>query len=831
MGFLRDVRHSIRSLARRPLLTAAAIASLALGIGVNSAIFSVFDRLVLSKLPVPAPDQIVILSSPGRKPGSTTAGDSGTSDQVFSYPLFRDLERLSTTRLSRIAAHRDFAANLSHDGATARREGLLVSGGYFRVLQLAPALGRLITDEDDRTPGASPVVVLTHRYWSTEFKANPAVIGRALIVNGVPLTIVGVAPEGFAGTTTMDVPDIFVPLAMTPQVRPGPLTRRDHWLYLFARLQPATEKAQAEAELRGPFTALIRDVEFPVMRSGLRDSERAPFLNRRLRLQSGAHGRQQHPEEARLMTGMLFAVTGLVLLIACANVANLLIARVTDRSGELAIRLSLGASAAGLVRLLVLEALMLGLSGALAGLIVARGTASLLLGFLPAEDVTALMFQLNSRVLLFTGLLGVVSGLLFGVVPALHAIRSRTVRPGNTRSSTSRATTRVRSGLATAQVALATALLATAALFATSLGNLTHVELGLNRDGVVTFRLSPYLNGYSPERATAFFGRAADALRAMPGVTAVSAATIPVLADEGWNQNVTVDGAVDVDTARTTVSTTRTDIDYLHTLGIPLLAGREFTRHDDATAPPVAIVNRAFTRQFNLGDNAVGRRFRFGAGNITTPEIEIIGVAGDAKYSNVRDAAPAQLYLPYRQSEAGPLTFYVRVTGDIRSVLAAIPGTIARLDSHLPVERLQTLDTQIQENLVRDRLLATLAASLAMLAALLAGLGLYAVLAGVVAQRLREIGIRVAVGATPRDVRRWLGRQLAWMALAGSAVGIIGALGLGQLGRALLYDVNGASPALLGGAALAMIVVAIVAAAIPTQRAMRVRPVVALRAE
>jgi predicted permease len=828
---LQDLRHALRALRRRPLLTLAAVVSLALGIGVNSAIFSVFDRLVLSKLPVPAPDRIVVLRSPGRKPGSTSSGDSGMSDQVFSYPLFRDLERLSTTRLSRIAAHRDFAANISHDGATARREGLLVSGSYFRVLQLAPALGRLITADDDRALGVSPVVVLTHRYWSTEFGGNPAVIGRPLVINGVPLTIVGVAPEGFAGTTTMDVPDVFVPLAMTAQLRPNPLTRRDHWLYLFARLQPGADKTQAEAELRGPFTALIRDVEFPVMRSGLRDNERAPFLNRQLLLASGAHGRQQHPEESLLVTGMLFAVTGLVLLIACANVANLLIARVTDRAGELAIRLSLGASAAGLVRLLVLEALMLGLAGALAGLVVARATATLILGFLPTADVAALMFQMNGRMLLFTGLLGVISGVLFGVFPAQHAIRSRTVRPGNTGASASRTTTRLRSGLATAQVALATALLATAALFATSLANLTHVELGLQRDGVITFRLSPYLNGYSAARMTEFFDRTADALRAMPGVTAVSAATIPVLADEGWNQNVTVDGAADVDTARTTVSTTRTDIDYLRALGIPLLAGREFTLHDNAMAPSVAIVNRAFTRQFNLGDNAVGRRFRFGAGNVTTPEIEIIGVAGDAKYSNVRDAAPSQLYLPYRQSEVGPLTFYVRVTGDIRSALAAIPGTIARLDPNLPVEHLQTLDAQIQENLVRDRLLATLASSLAMLAALLAGLGLYAVLAGVVAQRLREIGIRVAVGAAPRDVRRWLGGQLAWMTLAGSAAGVIGALGLGRLGRALLYDVNGASPALLGGAAVAMIGVAAVAAAIPTHRAMRVRPVVALRAE
>jgi predicted permease len=830
MGFLfRDVRHAVRSLRRRPLLTAAAVISLALGIGVNSAIFSAFDHLVLRKLPVPSPEQIVILRSPGRKPGSTTAGDSGGNDQVFSYPLFRDLQQVKTSRLSPIAAHRDFAANISHDGQTSRREGLLVSGSYFPVLRITPALGRLLAETDDRAPGAHPVAVLTHRYWSTEFGSDPRVIGRPLTVNGEPLTIVGVANDGFTGTTTMDVPDIFVPIAMAERLRARGVTRRDHWLYLFARLAPGATPAQAEAELRVPFTTLIRGPEFSEMRRSLRDDEREPFLARQLLLESGAHGRQQSPEQVRLMMAMLFSVTGLVLLIACANVANLLMARVTDRAGELSIRLSLGASASGLIRLLVIESLVLGLSGAIGGLAVGRVTAGLLLGMLPADDITALQFQMNSRMLLFTGLLGAATGLLFGVAPAIHGLRSRALKQG-TQASASRGTTRFRTGLATAQIALATALLATAALFATSLANITRVELGLQREGVITFRLSPQLAGYTADRARALFEATADRLRNTPGVTAVTAATIPVLAGEGWRQRVSLVGADGSEIAAGDVSTSRTDADYLHTLGIPLLAGREFTRRDDATAPLVAIVNRAFAKRFGLGDQAVGRRIRFGSGDRAT-DIGIVGIAGDAKYSNVRDDAPPQLLLPYRQAPIGPLTFYVRAIGDLRPVIAAIPETVARLDRTIPVEQLRTLDAQVWENVTRDRLLATLSSSVAALASLLAGVGLYAVLAYMVGQRLREFGIRMAVGAGPRDVARLVATQVVAMAATGSVIGVVAALGLARLGRSMLYGLDPTAVAPLGAAAAAMVVVAIAAAAVPARRAMRVEPTTALRVD
>ncbi len=820
-------------------MATVAVLSLALGIGVNTAIFSVFERLLLRRLPVPAAGQIVNVTSPGPKPGSRSTSDSGRVDAVFSYPLFRDLEQLEVGGLS-LAGHRDISMNLAFKGQTSEAEGLLVSGDYFSALGVTPALGRVLGPEDDRVPGAHAVVVLSHNYWTTRFGADPGVIGETLVVNGGPMTIVGVAHEDFAGTTTMDRPQVFVPLMMAQQAFRDPAwnamtARNNHWLYIFGRLDEGVTREQAQALLKVPFTSLIRDVEFPALRSGMGDRDREEFLQRQLLMEDGSRGRNAGRGEAQAILLLMFAITGFVLAIACANVANLLLARVADRTAEISVRLSIGASTARLLRLLLVEACVLGVLGSVGALVVSRITLNALVAMMPAEDGATFAFQINTSVLLFTVALGLVTAVLFGLFPALHGVRTGIaagIHAQSTRTSGSRSAKRFRASLATAQIALATALLATAGLFVVSLVNLARSELGIQREGLVTFRLSPYLNGYSPERALALFERVEDELRGIPGVVAVTSSTMSVLASDSWNNNVTVEGFDAGQDGNTTVSVTRTSLDYFRTLGIPMLAGREFTRADGPDAPKVAIVNEAFARKFNLGSQVIGKRLAMGAGGNRPLDIQIVALVRDAKYSEVREPAPPQLAMPYRQDRVGPLTFYARTSSaDTRALVSAIPSLIARLDANLPIANLRTMDDQIWDNTARDRVLSTLSTAFAVLATVLAAIGLYAVLAYGVAQRLREFGIRIALGAKGADVRRLVLGHVTRIALIGSAVGAALAFGMGRLAGAMLIGVDGYDASVIASAAMLAVIVALLAGALPARRASAVNPIEALRAD
>jgi putative ABC transport system permease protein len=841
-----DLIYALRSLKRRPLVTSVAILSLALGIGVNAAIFSVFDRLLLQRLPVPAPGEVVNVASPGPRPGSRSTSDAGDIDEIFSYPLFRDIEGLVGDALQ-IAAHRDFRVNLAYRGQTSDAEGVLVSGHYFPALQLRPALGRLLGAEDDRVPGAHPVVVLSHSYWSTRFGSDPSVIDDTLIVNGEPMTIVGVAPEGFSGNTTLDRPQVFVPLAMAERAFRDPqwngmTARNNHWLYLFARLRSDLSRDQAEALISVPFTALIKDVEYPAVRSGIgSDRERELFQLRRLLLRDGSHGRDANREETRVILLLMFTITGFVLAIACANVANLLLARVADRSAEMSVRLSLGASSSRLIRLLLVESVVLGVLGAAGALIVARMTLSGLAATMPAEDMTMLAFEIDSTVLSFALVVGMATSVVFGLFPAVHGVRSAVgagLQASSTRMAVSRAANRFRASLATSQVALATALLATAGLFVVSLVNLARTELGIQREGLVTFRLSPYLNGYTRERAQALFDRVEEDLEGVPGVVSVTTSTVPLLANSNWQNNITVEGFDAGPDADTVVAVARVGFDYFRTMGIPMLAGREFTRTDSEGAPRVAVVNEAFGRKFNLGTNVIGKRLAMGRGNDKPLDIEIVGLVRDAKYSDAREPAPPQLVMSYRQPDApdrqanvGPLTFYVRTTSDSGALLAGIPPLIKRHDANLPVVNLRSMDDQIWDNTTPQRVLGTLSSSFAGVAIVLAAIGLYAVLSYGVAQRLREIGIRMALGAQPRDVRSLVLTQVVRMTVIGGVVGAALAFGLGRLGEALFFGVRGYDAAVVGGAVLLVGMVAAAAGALPIRRATSVNPIQALRSE
>jgi predicted permease len=822
-----------RTLFKTPFVTIVAIASLALGIGANAAIFSLFNQMLLRPLPVPEPVRLVNIGSPGPRQGSASCGNAGDCDSVFTYPMFRDLERAQTV-FTGLAAHVLFGANLSFAGQTLSGEGELVSGSYFPVLGVQPALGRLLGPQDDQTVGESHVVVLAHAYWQTRFAASPAVLDAKMIVNGQPLTIVGVAPRGFTGTTLGSKPAVFVPITLRGLMQPnfkGFEDRRSYWAYLFARLKPGVSIEQARAAINVPYRALINDVDAPLQK--MSEQTLARFKAKQITLEDGSRGQSTVAGQAKGPLTLLLGVTALVLLIACANIANLLVVRAAARAGEMAIRLSLGASRWQLVAQLLTESCVLALLGGAASLFVAYWTLQVIGSMLPPEAATTIALELDLPLLIFAGALTIGTGLLFGLFPALHstrpdlvsALKGQAGQPSGTRTAA-----RFRASLATTQIALSMALLVSAGLFTKSLMNVSRVDLGLNIDNVVTFAVSPNLSGYRPERAQALFERLEQELAALPGVTSVSSSLVRLLSGSNWGSSVSVEGfKVEPDTDAN-ANYNEIGSGYFRTLGIPMLAGRDFTVADAASAPKVAIVNEAFARKFNLGRDAVGKRMNSGrSGNLDT---EIVGLVQNAKYSEVKAEIPPLFFRPYRQDpEVGAINFYVRVAGQSASVLSAIPKVVAGLDANLPVERLQSLPQQVRENVFLDRFISVLSAAFAVLATLLAAVGLYGVLAYTVTQRTREIGLRIALGATPSRVRGMILRQVGRMTLIGGTIGLLAASGLGRLAESLLYQLKGSDPVVLVGSAVALTLVALAAGFVPAQRAARVDPMRALRYE
>ncbi|MBX6363871.1 MAG: ABC transporter permease [Gemmatimonadetes bacterium] len=829
-----NLRLALRTLFKAPFVTAIAILSLALGIGANAAIFSLFEEMLLRALPVQEPERLVNLGAPGPKPGSQSCSQAGSCDAVFSYPMFRDLERAQTV-FTGIAAHRAFAANLAFRNQTLSAEGMLVSGSYFPVLGVRPALGRLLGPADDQAIGANFVAVLSHSFWTTRLGADPGVLNETIVVNGHPLTIVGVAPAGFQGTTLGTQPSVFVPITMRGLMSPGFddfENRRSYWAYLFARLKPGVSLTQADAALNGLYRSIINDVEAPLQK-GMSDATMKRFRAKRITLEPGARGQSSIHREAKAPLVLLFSITGVVLLIACANIANLLLARGAGRAQEMAVRLSLGASRRQVVTQLLVESCLLAALGGAASLLVARWTLALIASLLPADAVGTLHLGLRMPVVLFAAALSIGTGVLFGLFPAIHSTRPDIVSAlkANARQpSGNRAAARFRTSLVTAQIALSMALLVSAGLFIRSLVNVSRVDLGLRIDNVVAFRLSPELNGYAPARSHTFFQRVEEALRATPGVTAVSAALVPILSGSNWGTDVAVQGFRSGPDIDSNARLNEVSAGYFRAFGVPLLAGREFTPADALGRPKVAIVNEAFAKKFNLGRDAVGKWMSMGrSGEL---DMEIVGLVQNAKYSDVKEEVPPLFFVPWAQdSTIGAMTFYVRTALPPERLLKTIPRVIAGLDPNLPVEDLKTLPQQVRENVFLDRMISTLSAAFAALATLLAAVGLYGVLAYTVAQRTREFGVRMALGADSRRVRALVLRHVARMVAVGGAVGIAAALGIGRAARSLLFGLSGQDPVALGAAAVLLALVAAGAGYIPALRASRVQPAQALRYE
>ncbi len=833
---MRALKLAIRSLRRTPFVTGIAVLSLALGIGANAGIYSLMDAMLLRSLPVVEPDRLVNIEVPGPNPGSQSCGQAGGCDMVLSYPMLRDLEAFESPSLAGLAGHVPFGANLAFEGRTTNGRGAQVTGSYFPLLGVRPALGRLFDESDDLEIGGHPVAVLSHDYWQNQLGGDPGVLNSSIIINGTAMTVVGVAAEGFRGTVLGATPDVFVPMTMRGVMSSwfdGFESRRWYWAYAFARLAPGASREQAEQELSAYYNGIIREVEVP-LQGAMTEARMEEFRNKRIILSDGFRGQSNTHHEVETPLRLLLGITGLVLLIACANIANLLLARGAARNTEIAVRGSLGATRSDLLRQLILESLVLASASGAAGLGVGWATIQMLQRFVPPEVREGIDLGLNPSVLAFTALVALTTGLLFGLYPALHATRTdlaTLIRAGSGKDSGARTASRFRSVLVTAQIALSVALLVSAGLFARSLANVWSEDLGLDTNQVVQFAIAPSLNGYAGAESQALFDEAEAQLAAIPGVSAVATAMVPVLSGDSWGNDVSVEGfewepGVDANSRYNEVGP-----GFFSMLGIALLAGREFTPADGPDAPPVAVINEAFARKFGLDPRtAVGRRMARGSGNDSELDIEIVGVVRDAKYADVKDEVPPVFTLPRAQNDGiVALNFYVRVGRDPAPVIAEIRTRMAALDGNLPLENLRMLDDQIRETVVVDRLIGSLSASFAILATLLAAVGLYGVLSFAVTQRTREIGIRMALGAGGGSVQGLVLRQVLVMTVLGVVVGLVVAWFGAGLAESLLFGVEGTDPLVFVLTPGVIAAVAFLAGWLPARRASRIDPMVALR--
>ena len=829
----QDLHYAVRMLRKSPGFTLVAVITLALGIGANTAIFSMTDQVLLRLLPVKNPRELVVLRSPGPKRGHTrTDGDEAAS---FSYPLYKELRDQGQV-FSGLLASFDAPLSVSFQGQTERASGQLVSGNYFEVLGVSPVVGRTFTQDDDRVPGGHPLAVLSYGYWKRRFASDPGVLNQQLLINGNLMTVVGVTRAGFSGVQVGETPDIFIPITMKAQITPhwdGLNDRLDHWLAIIGRLKPGVSRQQAQAAMTGILRASLQE---EVKLSTYSDEQRKVFLGRAMILDEGAAGRPILQNNAGGPLLALAGMVGLVLLIACTNVANLLLARGAFRQREFAVRLALGAGRWRLVRQLLSESLLLALLGGALGLAIASATLGLLVRTLNAsQGIEGLSEQLDYRVLGFSLLLTLLTGVVFGLLPALQSTRpelAETLKDQSAKASSGHAQVRVRKALVVGQVALTLLLLLGAGLFARTLYNLSRVDLGLSPDRVITFSVAPALSGYTPERTTTLVEDLRRGIVALPGVQSVSGATVAVLANEDEGSNLTVEGFQTAPDEELHVLNNKIAPNYFLTFGIPLVAGREFTERDNAAGPPVAIINETLAHKAFAGRNAIGGRIAYGAGKKAQSQMEVVGVVKDSKHQNVRDAVVPFVYTPYTQlATLGRFTFYVRTVQAPGTLATALRAEVQRQAPHVPVFDLKTLDAQIQESLYAEQLLAGLSFCFGLLAALLSAVGIFGLMAYTVTQRTREIGIRMALGARQADVSWMILREVGRMAVLGVLLGLPAALLLGHLAESLLYGVHATDLPVIASALVLVSAIALAAGYFPARTASRTDPLVALRYE
>jgi predicted permease len=827
------IRLAVRGLFRSPLFATVAILSLALGIGANTAIFTLIDQLLLRKLPVKSPDQLVMLYQEGAHNGSNMG------QRMHSYPIYQEYQKRAEP-LAEVLCRRLANTSVTIDNQTERLEAEMVSGNFFSMLGVQAAVGRVFNSaEDDQVYQGHPVVVLSYDYWVRRFARDAAVVGKKILVNNYPMTIVGVSAAGFAGIDPARSPQIRVPILMKPVVVPewpwlymdDPRTR---WVQVFARLKPGWTVESAQAPLQGLFTQLrAQEMTLP----GAKDwsaYSREQFMKGQLKVESAAMGYSGLRNDFSTALVVLMCMVGLVLLIACANVANLLIARGFMRQREIAVRLSLGASRSQLVRQLLAESLVLSAAGGVLGLAIAVVLTRGLLALVPAPQGQPLLIEAmpDARILTFTLCLTFITGVVFGLLPALRASRPD---PWTTLKDTVGAIAGaggslfLRKGLVAAQVALSFLLLFGAGLFVRSLQNLKTTDTGVVLDNLVTFQLAPALNGYDNQQAVNFYQQLLDNIRSGPGVKSAGMASVSILSGSEWDSSMSVEGHQAQDGEDMQAFMNALSPGYFETMGIPFIEGRDFNRLDAKERASVAIVNRRFAEHFFPGKSAVGKHVGFGTGPRAKLDIEIIGVVADSLYEGPREGVHRQVFIPNWGKNSA--AFYVRTVAASSSAYSLVRNEVKKLDASMPVYEMKTLEAQLDETLLTDRLIALLAAGFGLLATVLASIGLYGVMAFVVARRRKEIGVRLALGAEPSGVMWLVMKEVLLLLSIGLAVGIPAAMALGRFVSAQLYGIEARDPFIAIATMILLTMVSAAAGLIPAHRASRIDPILALRYE
>ena len=831
-SILADLRLAVRGLRRSPLFALVAILSLALGIGANTAIFTLIDQMLLRKLPVAEPERLVMLYQQGSHNGSNMGS------RMHSYPLYQDLQQKAEP-LQEVLCRRLVPASVSVDNQTERVDAEMVSGNFFTMLGVKPALGRVFSsEEDDRIYRGHPVVVLGYDYWVNRFARDPGVIGKTIRVNNYPMTIVGVSARGFAGLDPAQAPQIRVPILMKPVMVPDWEwvhfdDRRTRWVQVFGRLKSGYTLASAAAPLQGLFMQ-VRNYEMtlPAAKDWSQYS-RDRFMQGKLLVEAAAMGYSGLRNDFSTALMVLMCMVGLVLLIACANVANLLIARAFARQREIAVRLSLGASRGRLVQQLLVESLALSFAGAVMGVFLSVVLTRSLLSLVPSGSSPILISaRPDLRILAFTLILTSLTGVIFGLVPALRASRvdlweTLKVTVGSITGGSG--SLFLRKGLVTAQVALSFLLLFGAGLFVRSLQNLQKTDTGVALDNLVAFQLSPALSDYDTPRAMALYQQLQERLRSSPGVKSAAFAAVPILSGDEWDSSTSVEGHRPADGEDMQAFMNALSPGYFETMQIPILEGRDFKIGDAKDNSKVAIVNRRFAEHFFKGGSAVGKHLGRGVGPKTTMDVEIIGVVADSLYEGPREGIRRQVFVPNWGKNSA--VFYVRTRNASASAYGLIRNEVKQLDSAMPVYGLKTVESQLDETLLTDRLIALLSAGFGVLATLLASIGLYGVMAFAVARRRKELGIRLALGAQPWFVIWLVMREVLLLLSIGLGVGLPAALALGRYVSSQLYGIEGHDP---GVAITTIVLLAVVSAAaglIPAHRASRIDPILALRHE
>jgi predicted permease len=826
-----DLAFFWRTLRRNPLFTAIAVLSLALGIGANTAIFSLLDQVTMRSLPVADPQRLVVLHTDYNAPGSST---SDSMEAVFSYPMYRDL-RGRDPAFAGVIARMGAGVTLARQGAAEQAAAEMVSGNFFQVLGVGAAIGRVLTPQDDGAPGANPVAVLSHEYWSTKCGGDPAILQQTLTVNGHPFVVVGVSEARFHGVRPGDTSDLYIPIAMQKAVKPtwdALEDRKFRWLNVFARLQPGMALSQAQAATNVAYHAILEE-ELPKM--GMRDPKsRDEFLNHRAQLRPAAQGINGLGDQFGKPLRVLMAMVGLVLLIACANVANLMLARAAGRQREIAIRLALGAGRARLLRQLLAEGLMVAIAGGALGLLVAYWSIAGLLRLLPSGfSGPWLSAELSVPLLLFTLAVALGCGVLFSLAPALQATRPNLSASMNNRAASglSGGAVRFRASLVVAQMSLSLLLVVGAGLFAGSLINLSKVNLGFRTQRLLMFNVNATTTRPELASAVSFYRDLEQRLGTVGGVTGVAAAAGGPFSNDNSGGNLTVEGYQPK--ADEYVGSQRIAVGpgFFMAMGIPLRAGREFTDRDGIGAPKVVVINQTFARKYFAGRNPIGGHLMMGGSNRPVFDHEIVGVAADT-HVEVRDKPKETFFFPYTQwDKPEKLTVYVRTAGDTGGLANTIRQVVRAADPNVPMGDCKPLDVKIQDSIYTDRLIAMLSGAFGLLATLLAAIGLYGVIAQAVTRRTAEIGVRMALGAQPAVVLRMILWEAGRMAGIGIAIGLAAAYAVSRYVESQLYGMKASDPVIFAAGAAVLAVVALVAALAPGWRASKIEPVAALKYE